>query len=530
MRNSKISTQIENAIEQTIREAFQEKRIIFNPTSELLKELTSKEQGIRISKYNHIVTTSEPTSRAAKHTKNNIDNRFGQKEIRLLEQMISCLSKERLISTDYIVGNTTDNITARLIVPERYAHIAYGGTKLFPQNYCIQNPTHQVIMFFDENFETNKSKPLPKKDITIRLVHKPDGKTIKVVRNSNYFGEFKKGVFAGEDWRVKQKKDGIFLHAGCRQDYLEMAHGGYERQNSLFVALSANGKTSTTCKVLARKGREESWLIQDDGGTLTKEGSFKGFEAGGIFVKTEGITPGDQREIYYGVLKPDSYLENICLNKNNEFDFYDANTTSNGRAVIRRQDFMHAHPEIDVEKINNLFIITRGPTIPAIAKLNPEQATAFMVLGQAEESSAGDPTQAGQIKNEFFYDPFMAGNKVNHANLFYEILKSNQIECYLLNTGGIGSGETYHDIKLEDTMGILDSVLRGGLENWVESEGIGLEVPISIRTVDSILLHPKKLFNGKEFEKRESILEEQRKKTIEQYPSLDERIRSVFIK
>ncbi len=34
-----------------------------------------------------------------------------------------------------------------------------------------------------------------------------------------------------------------------------------------------------------------------------------------------------------------------------------------------------------------------------------------MVLGQSQESSAGDPTQAGQLKNEFFYDPFISGDR-----------------------------------------------------------------------------------------------------------------------
>jgi len=33
------------------------------------------------------------------------------------------------------------------------------------------------------------------------------------------------------------------------------------------------------------------------------DGSFHGFEAGGIFVKTEGVNPGDQIEIYYGLLE-----------------------------------------------------------------------------------------------------------------------------------------------------------------------------------------------------------------------------------
>jgi len=34
----------------------------------------------------------------------------------------------------------------------------------------------------------------------------------------------------------------------------------------------------------------------------------------------------------------------------------------------------------------------------------------------------------------------------------------------LLNTGGIGEGGSYKDITLTDTMGILDSLFRGGAE------------------------------------------------------------------
>ncbi len=85
---------------------------------------------------------------------------------------------------------------------------------------------------------------------------------------------------------------------------------------------------------------------------------------------------------------------------------------------------MHASPHIDVDSVDNIVLITRGPTIPAISKLTLEQAAAFMVLGQAMESSAGDPTQAGQIRTEFFYDPFVAGDRAAHANRFYDILRS----------------------------------------------------------------------------------------------------------
>jgi len=42
--------------------------------------------------------------------------------------------------------------------------------------------------------------------------------------------------------------------------------------------------------------KEKSWLVQDDGGTLMPDGSFHGFEGGGIFVKTENVGPGEQME------------------------------------------------------------------------------------------------------------------------------------------------------------------------------------------------------------------------------------------
>jgi len=393
-------------------------------------------------------------------------------------------------------------------VPKRFAHVAYGGGNIFGHSpQTLEEPTIEVLMFFDDAFESNKSKVLPDKDITIRLAMLPDGRIIKICRNTNYIGEFKKGVFASMDWKAKADGEGIFLHAGCREDYLQTAHGGYKNVTSLFVALSANGKTTTTCKVLAKKEGEVSWLVQDDGGILTRDGDFLGFEAGGIFVKTEGVSPEEQLEVYYGLLKPDTSCENVYVTEDGDLDFFNLERTANGRAVIRRSDFMHASRHIDVDRVDNLILITRGPLIPAISKLTTEQAVAFMILGQSMESSAGDPTKAGQIRNVFFYDPFVAGDRVEHANIFYEILKGlPHLNCYLLNTGGVGEGVQYKSIEIRHTMGILDSLLRGGLEDWVETP-TGLKVPEAVRTVDSIFMHPEKLYSKNEFDAKQKKLE-----------------------
>jgi len=520
--------------QQTARAVYdsarEEGRLIRNPDDSRLRVLALEEPEVQPSKYGNLVADSEPMSRAAMFTRNNIDSPFGDEERELLTQAAECSARQELVAIDVVVGDGSEGVTARLIIPRRFAHVAYGGLKLF-KPAVTDDPTYQVLMFFDEEHERNKAKPLPEKSITIRNAHSPNGFLVKIVRNSNYFGEWKKGVFTGEDYRVKLGGKGLFLHAGCRKDTLEAAHGPYLSRFSLFVALSANGKTSTTCKVLARKGHERSWLIQDDGGTLLRDGTFRGFEAGALFAKTDGLNPGDQVEAYYGALKPHTFLENVHVDEGGAFDFFNLERTANGRAVIDRRDFMHAGTSINAERIDNLFIITRGGTIPAVASLTHEQAAAFMVLGQSMESSAGDPTQAGKIKNVFFYDPFVAGDRAEHANLFYDILKDNShIKCYLLNTGWVGEGESRREIRLGDTMGILDSLLRGGLEDWISSERTGLIVPRSVRAVDSILLHPERLFTLSAFQQRQKALDLQRAEVIDKYAGLDSKIRAVFQK
>jgi len=520
------------AADRIWQKAGEEGRLSHNPTDEQLRMLVGKQPGVRQTMYGNFVAQSEPTSRSAMFTRNSVDNPFGEDELRLLAQCEKALGKERLISVDRIVGNETSSTTVRLIVPERFSHVAYGGKNLFlPPRGEVYRPTYYILFFADEAFETNQSKPLPEKDITIRLAMLDDGRFVKIIRNGNYIGEFKKGVFAAEDWVAKTRRGGIFLHAGCREDYLQSAHGDYCMSRTLLVALSANGKTTTTCKILARKGKEKSWLVQDDGGTLMPDGSFHGFEGGGIFVKTESVNPGEQIEIFYGLLKPETVCENVYLTEDGDFDLYNLERTSNGRAVVRRKDFLHASPYIDVENVDNLIIITRGPLTPAIAELTREQAAAYMILGQAMESSAGDPTQAGRIRSEFFYDPFVAGSRAEHANRFYEIIEGiPDLNYYLLNTGGIGEAERYKEIRLEFTLAILDSLLRGGFEDWLDTP-TGFKVPRAIRYVDDIYLHPEKLYSGTEFERRQNELNQIKYESVRELgKSLHPDIKKVFEK
>ncbi|MFA6410589.1 MAG: phosphoenolpyruvate carboxykinase (ATP) [Candidatus Buchananbacteria bacterium] len=452
-------------------------------------------------------------------------------ETALLSECEAVLAGQQLACLDLQVGSVVPK-TVRVIVPRRYIHLLLAGENQFGRVVKdVDVPTYYVVFFFDDAFEANQGKPLSQKDITIRLAFLPDGRMVKIVRNSNYFGELKKGVFAAEDYAAKTQHGGIFLHAGCRSDFLQQAHGPYRQVVTLLAALSANGKTSTTCRVLANKRDEESWLVQDDGGTLMPDGSFYGFEQGGIFVKTEDLNPHSQVETYYGALRPDTIFENVMLRPDGRLDFYSAQKTSNGRAIIPRRDFMHTSQSIKVDHVDNLVLITRGPTIPAICRLTKAQAAAYMCLGQAMQSSAGDPSRAGKLITEFFYDPFAVGSHAEHANIFYRIISGIPgLRCFLINTGGIGEGDRYRDIGLNDTMGILDSLLRGGLEDWELNQAVGLEVPLAIRTVDSALLHPEECYVPAEFAQRQQALNQLRAETIAGIgPDLDPEIASVFL-
>ena len=487
--------------EEIFQKAKKEKRIILNPSAIELRKMVAKEG--KETKYGNFVVETRPTSRAAMFTSNSVDSQFGEEELKLLEQCQRFLSKEKLIVLDRRVGKSKR--AARLIVPKKYSHLAYELHQLHLP-IIKKDPEYYILVFTDKAFKSNESKSLPDKDITIRIAFW-ENRAVKIIRNSTYFGEIKKGIFAFEDWFSK-KKGKIFLHTGCREDYLQQTDGSYKNVVSLICALSGTGKTTLSSRILARKEKEKSWLIQDDGGTLCPNGSFKGFEGGGIYVKTENVYPS-QPEIYYGLLKPNTILENVFVDNDGEFDFFNLTRTSNGRAVIRREDFLHASQHISTSKISNLFLASRGPLIPGISKLNIEEAVALMAIGMSQETSSGDPTQAGKIKNVFFYDPFLAGSKAEHANKFYEIIKKiPDLNFYLLNTGGIGEGDSYRDIKVSHTLSILDSILRGGLKekkNWKKSS-FGFKVPVAIRDLDNIYFCPEKLYSKGEFEKKRKDL------------------------
>ena len=145
--------QFELTVDRIRQKAMEGNRLLDNPSAAELRVLVGKEPEVEKTIYGNFVAESEPSSRAAMFTENSVDHPFGEEELQLLAQCEQALSKERLISIDRIVGNTNSNTTVRLIVPERFAHVAYGGGNLFvPVKDKVEQPTYEIVMFTDGAF------------------------------------------------------------------------------------------------------------------------------------------------------------------------------------------------------------------------------------------------------------------------------------------------------------------------------------------------------------------------------------------
>jgi phosphoenolpyruvate carboxykinase (ATP) len=489
------------AAKQIYEEARREGRLIEGRTLDEIKRIALRQDGVVQTQFGSAASDSEPMNRSAPHTRNSVDHPFGEAEEALARQAVAALGQDCVISLDTLVGDGLDGVTARFLIPEAYAQIAYGLKLLFdrPEARVVENPTYTIIFFTDEHFEANKTKKLLDKDIAVRLfMGDRRGEQVKICRNTIYLGEGKKGIFQFEDWRVKAiDKTGIFLHAGARRDFLWIYDENTERPELREVVtavsgLTATGKTTTLCRKFAKLPRESSEMIGDDGGAVGFDGSYAAFELGGLYVKTEGLDES-QPEILRAAESRDAFLENVAVTRYPYLpDFKDLVKTGNARAVVTRNNLEIASQSLRAQKLHSIIILTRNPLANVISRLTAEQATMLFIYGESIESSGGNPEEAGTFKREFFLDPFVAGDRLEHAMIFHDILKRNRIPCYLANTGTIGPLD--EKVTLRQSLATYNDLVRRQLRFSVEPDFLGHHYPIQCDRANLDLMRAHMLF------------------------------------
>lgn len=493
-----------SAARQIYEEARRDKRLIEGRSLEELKRTALRQDGVVQTQLGSVAADSEPMNRSAPHTRNSVDHPFGEPEEALARQAVDVLGAERVISLDTIVGDGLDGVTVRFLLPETYAQVAYGLKLLFdrPEARVVEDPTYTIVFFTDEHFEANKARKLLDKDIMVRLfMGDRRGEQVKICRNTIYLGEGKKGVFQFEDWRVKAiDKTGIFLHAGARRDELWIYDENTERPELQEVVtavsgLTATGKTTTLCRKFAKLPRERSEMMGDDGGAIGFDGSYAAFEIGGLYVKTEGLDES-QPEILRAAESRDAFLENVAVTTYPYLpDFKDLGKTGNARAVVTRDNLEIASKSLRAKRLHDIVILTRNPLVNVISRLTAEQATMLFIYGESIESSGGNPEEAGKFKREFFLDPFVAGDRLEHAMIFHEIVRRNRIPCYLANTGTIGPLD--EKVTLRQSLATYNDLVRRQLRFSVETDCLGHYYPIQCDRANLDLMRAHTLFKDR---------------------------------
>ena len=407
-----------------------------------------------LTKYRNPAFISRVTSRSAAFTEVFFGNP-DERQAKILEAAAEYLvsSGVRLLVMDKQMGLHPEHAHhCRTIVTGQFARLLVMWNKLiFDVPVARESePPDQTLIMIPEWGEVAKKLGLPPRSILVDAVNQ-----VTFVLGSDYFGEIKKGHLRMSMYREKVKYlagkgGGLGVHAGGKViRALDAKSGKVQDKGALFFGLSGTGKTTLSVHHfwLDPKKGESVIIRQDDFFVMAEDGAAFGTEDN-AYIKTEGLEAEGQPLLYAGAISPSAVLENVYVDpKTLDVDFFcynhafaPNNQCMNGRGIVVRRELDFTDDRIDLDHVDLIFFITRRETIvPPAARLNPEQAAAFFMLGESIITSAADPTKAGQSVREVGTNPFIVGSEGEEGNIFYRIIKKNPtVQCFLLNTGGFG--------------------------------------------------------------------------------------------
>ena len=447
----------------------------------LRDEITVSSRGTAdvLTKYRNPAFVSRVTSRSAAFTEIFFgeQNERQKKLIEAAAEYLSGSGVELLVMDKQMGLHPEHSHHCRTIVTKPFARLLVMWDKLIfdlPAGGEEEEPD-QVLVMIPEWGDVAKRLGLDPRAIFCDAAGR-----VTYVLGSDYFGEVKKGHLRLAMYAVKMRLlagagGGLGVHAGGKViRALDAKTKKVENKGVIFFGLSGTGKTTLSVHHFwLDPAKGESVVIrQDDFFVMTENGAAHGTEDN-AYIKTEGLEPEGQPLLYAGAVSPSAVLENVYVDpKTLDVDFfrYDhpfapGGRCLNGRGVVVRRELDFTDAEIDLPRVDLIFFITRRETIvPPAAKLDPEQAAAYFMLGESIITSAADPTKAGQSVREVGTNPFIVGSEGEEGNIFYRIIRKNpNVQCFLLNTGGFGGRSIERGSEPLDASGAREK-LRGFVE------------------------------------------------------------------
>ncbi|WP_232702474.1 phosphoenolpyruvate carboxykinase (ATP) [Halobacterium wangiae] len=448
---------------------------------------------------------SEFRSRSADRTKNSVDHEFTEADRERLSEAQERAHETELVCLDRMVGRHPETaFCCRLYVPKEYGRIALAWAKLLEPAPEGREPDFQTLQ-------------LPDHDDTRIRVDVDAGVTY--VLGSDYTGEAKKSFLRLFMYRTKQQ-GGLGIHAGSKRVRVADESGDLQTVGQAFLGLSATGKSTLTCHGCWLDGPEGAEMLQDDVCAFLPDGTVAGSEGGGLYIKTIGLDADEQPGLHHAATRERAVLENVAVDEDGTVDFDDDTLTSNGRAVVRRDDLPSADEEIDLPDVDQVFFITRNPVMPPVARLTPEQAAVAFMLGESIQTSAGDPDEAGEAIRVVGTNPFIVGSEGEEGNRFHDLVAANDVDCFVINTGHLGSEAK--DVGVEESVTILCEVARNSID-WRHDDALGLEIPEHVPGMDIEAFYPPDYVE--DYRGELAAVRAERQEYLRQFEDLREEIR-----
>jgi phosphoenolpyruvate carboxykinase (ATP) len=491
--------------------------VLHNPTPEDLRRYTEEMPECRITEHGNVNVQTKVLSRSAgstyvvdRESSGKTMTRAQYDEIAALQD--AYIARNDMVQIDGYIGNDPEMRTAaRLIMEKRYANVAGMQQKLYFARDDGAEPTVQVL------YTPGLTAPGYPDDRCIAV--DLDSYTTRVL-NSDYFGESKKGGL--RMWNdIVYGKGGLALHAGLKE--IPTVHGN---EVFMIIGLSGTGKTTTTFTT-----QNGSKPIQDDFVGLMPGGKAYGTE-NGCFAKTFGLNPDWEPSIHGAVVKPSAYLENVYQDDDGTVDFFNEHYTKNGRAVFEMRDLMAYEDARNVGPVDYLLILNRNRNIiPAVARLNHEQAAAYFMLGETTGTAAGGASEEGKFLRVPGTNPFFPLPHGLQGNRLLELLETHPIETYLLNTGAVGGAEDDErskDLRIPDTSACVKGIAEQTIV-FEEDPDFGYQVASSVPGLDDLeKLQPRRLYErqgrGDEYASVVERLKADRVTHLQQFTQLSEDI------
>jgi phosphoenolpyruvate carboxykinase (ATP) len=362
---------------------------------------------------------------------------------------------------------------------------------------------------------------------------------VTYVLGSDYYGEAKKGFLRMVMWAAKQKGM-LGIHAGAKIVKAKDEAGKIKRYSMILFGLSATGKTTHACHNhgLLQDGEGQE-IVQDDVVFIRPDGSTLGSERG-FYLKTGYLDPKVQPIIFRAAISHNTIFENVMVDYLGNVHFDDITLAENGRAIIQRDDLGADKSEsvnlpslAELDGMIIIFITRRNTVVPIASKLTLEQAAAVFMLGESVETSAGDPSRTGESVREVGTNPFIVGDEAFEGNWFYDFLKrhSSKVQCYLLNTGGIGEIRKERDgsnkilkqavrVEIPEMAAIIRGIVRNSV-SWKRDPYFDTLVPKKVNGVQMTKFDLSKFYSQEQINFYVDKLKRERREWLKRFEDLN---------